>query len=238
MKKTHLIALLVIATATLTIALRDNPEAAKQTAVIAKDPATKAARERTLDNSTTAVELSPDTFKDFTTRPFEPSVSSDRYQWTAEDGRKPQVIRKLAHNALEEARMADENHAVHKRQLVYITQSLSDSIKEADSEGRPLESHSIPSLDGQELEVEVMMVDHAVSGVDGVVYGKLRGVPDSTVTIAYSDKSECFSVLSPSQDFFLQGEPREPGEIVVKSFDPGRMATGCGQHVRPFETGE
>lgn len=238
MKKTHLFAIAAIAAVGVTIALRDKPETARPPAVVAKDPATKASRERTGEKSTTAGELSPDTFGDFTTRPFEPSVSSDRYQWTAEDGRKPQVIRKLAHNQLEESRMAEENHAVHKRQLVYITRSLSDAIKEADSEGRPLESHSIPSLDGQELEVEVMKVDHAASGVDGVVYGKLRGVPDSTVTIAYSDRSECFSVLSPSQDFFLQGEPREPGEIVVKSFDPGRMANECGPHVRPFETGE
>lgn len=238
MKKTHLFAIIAISAVGFAIALRDEPVSAGSAPVVAKDPATKASRDRTDERSTTAGELSPDTFGDFTTRPFEPSVSSDRYQWTAEDGRKPQVIRKLAHNQLEESRMAEENHAVHKRQLVYITRSLSDAIKDAASEGLQLVSHSIPSLDGQELEVEVTNVDHAVSGVDGVVYGKLRGVPDSTVTIAYSGKSECFSVLSPSQDFFLQGEPREPGEIVVKSFDPGRMASECGQHVRPFETGD
>src|SRR5258706_1267450 len=43
------------------------------------------------------------------TRPFAVARTAEYFQWTAEDGRDTNVIRRLAHNDLEYGRMVEEN---------------------------------------------------------------------------------------------------------------------------------
>src|SRR5262249_28813495 len=59
------------------------------------------------------------TYSDFQRHPFNVSLSRAACEWTAEDGRDTNVIRRLAHNELEYARMFDENSRIFRRQLVY-----------------------------------------------------------------------------------------------------------------------
>ena len=49
------------------------------------------------------------------------------------------------------------------------------------------------------------------------------------VTLAFKGGREAFTVLSPEDDLYLQADPREPGELIVKRIDPDTYVVGkCG----------
>src|ERR1041385_6132552 len=48
-------------------------------------------------------------FPDFQVRPFAVVKETSANQWTAEDGKDPNVVRRLAHNPMEEARLLRDN---------------------------------------------------------------------------------------------------------------------------------
>ena len=56
--------------------------------------------------------------------------------------------------------------------------------------------------------------------------GKLVGNDDSLVTLAFIDGREAFTILSPKENIFLVGEPREDGQVIVKVIDPNTYGVG------------
>ena len=168
-------------------------------------------------------------FAGFRKRPFAVAEKSADYQWTAEDGKQPDVIRQLAHNELEYERLAEENARILRRQLVYAGQTADQFIQQSRLSGEPIRQFTLPGLDGKEFRVEISQMDLSPSGQQGTFSGHLAGRLDSMVTFAFKGGREGFTVLSPADDTYLVGEPREPGELIVKSINPATYVVGvCG----------
>jgi hypothetical protein len=62
-------------------------------------------------------------------------------------------------------------------------------------------------------------LDVEPSGLSGSFGGHVAGRPKSLATLAFIRGREAFTVVSPDDDIFLQGHPRESGELLVTSFD-------------------
>jgi hypothetical protein len=148
--------------------------------------------------------------------------TSAQHEWTDADGKADAVIRQLAHNDLEAARMLDENPTIFRRQLVYRKQTMSDLAQHALASGEPIRELLVPGLDGQEFHVEVRDVEFTDGGANGTFSGHLLGQPDSMVTLAFKGRREAFTIVSSAQNIFLAAEAREPGEVVVKQIDPAK----------------
>ena len=152
--------------------------------------------------------------------PFPAAQTNGAFAWTAEDGKDTNVIRRLAHNELEYQRMVNENPTIYRRQLVYHPAGFTVQAQSAVQAGHSIQQITLPGLDGQELQVVVTKTDFESGGDKGLFYGKLPGDPNSLVTAAFINGREAFTVASPQNNLYLQGEAREPGEIVVKRIDP------------------
>ena len=162
-------------------------------------------------------------------RPFAVARESGSLQWTAEDGKDANVIRRLAHNDLEVQRMNEENARIIRRQLVYRAETAAMLVQQSKLTGEPVRQLTLPGLDGQLVQFEVERADLSPSGQQGTFTGYVAGKPDSMVTLAFKGGREAFTINSPSDNLYLQGEPREPGEVIVKSFDPDKYITAvCG----------
>ena len=172
----------------------------------------------------------------FQLRPFAVVKETDEYQWTAEDGRDASVIRQLAHNEVEVRRLTEENLRVKRRQLVYCKTPVWGLVEQAKATDERLQKLTLPGLDGQVLEMEVTRADLAPSGLSGTFAGNITGHGKSLVTLAFKQGREAFTVESPEQGIFLQGHPREPGEIMITSFDPDVYLPLPGGE--PIKTGE
>jgi hypothetical protein len=169
------------------------------------------------------------TYASFQKRPFQVATASNGYEWTAEDGKNTNVIRQLAHNDLEYQRMLEENSRIIRRQLVYDKDTAAALIERAKLTGEPIRRLTLPGLDGQEVEFEITKADLSPSGLQGTFAGHIAGRPDSMVTMAFKGGREAFTVMSPSDGLYLQGDPHEPGDLIVKSFDPDTYVLGvCG----------
>jgi hypothetical protein len=84
-------------------------------------------------------------------------------------------------------------------------------------------------LDGQEVQFEITKADVNPSGQQGTFAGRVAGHDDSLVTLAFKGGREAFTVMSPSENLFLQGDPHEPGDLIVKSINPETYVLGvCG----------
>jgi len=168
-------------------------------------------------------------FAGFRKHPFAVTQKSADYQWTAEDGKQPDAIRQLAHNELEYERMAEESARISRRQLVYVRETADQLVQQSRLSGEPLRQFTLPGLDGKEFRVEITQTDLSPSGQQGTFSGHLVGHLDSMVTFAFKGGREAFTVLSPSDGTCLVGEPREPGELIVKSINPATYVVGvCG----------
>jgi hypothetical protein len=168
-------------------------------------------------------------FASFQKHPFASQRESEAFGWTAEDGKNPGVIRQLAHNELEFERMAEESARIFRRQLVYHKDTADAQIERAKLTGEPIRQFALPGLDGQEVQFEITKADLSPSGQQGAFAGHVAGRLDSMVTFAFKGGREAFTVLSPSDGIYLVGEPREPGELIVKSINPTNYVVGvCG----------
>jgi hypothetical protein len=168
-------------------------------------------------------------FADFQKHPFATAHETAAFAWTAEDGKKPEIVRQFAHNELEFERLAEENDRIYRRQLVYAKETADMLVQQSRASGQPLLHLTLPGFDGQEFSVDVTRSDLNPSGLQGAFTGHVAGKLDSTVTLAFKNKVEAFTILSPSDNTYLVGEPREPGEIIVKSINPATYVVGnCG----------
>jgi hypothetical protein len=168
-------------------------------------------------------------FPSFQRHPFVVAQATNGYGWTAEDGRDPTVIRRLAHNELEFQRLAEETARISGRQLVYVDKTADLLVQESRLSGEPIRQLLLPGLAGQKFQFEITESDLSPSGEQGTFTGHIAGEPDSTVTLAYKNGREAFTILSPATRTYVVGEPREPGEVIVKSVDPATYVVGtCG----------
>jgi hypothetical protein len=162
-------------------------------------------------------------------RPLPVASESAAHEWTGEDATDVEVIQKIARNPDQAIWMIEENERIHRRQLVYRKETAGKLVQKARLRGEPVTGFILPSLDGHELVVEVISSDLAPSGQTGSFHGRLAGRPDSLVTLAFQFGREAFTVLSPEDDLYIQADPREPGELIVKTINPATYIQGhCG----------
>lgn len=162
---------------------------------------------------------------DFQMRPFPVAYESSNVQWTLADGKDTNVIRQLAHNPLEFARMVEENPRIFRRQLVYLKDPATAVFERSKLTGETVQQLTLPGLDGQELQFQIVKRD-AHSSRQGMFSGHLAGNNDSLVTLAFMDGREAFTILAPKENIFLVGEPREDGQVIVKAIDPNTYGVG------------
>ncbi len=165
---------------------------------------------------------------DFQLRPFPVANESKSHQWTSADGKDTNVIRQLAHNPLEYARMVEENSRIKRRQLVYRKETVPQLLQQLQPAGARLQSFTLPGLDGAEFEVEV--TDTKVNGAaqSGSVNGRVKGRSGSMVSVGFYNGSESFNLLSPEDGVYLTADAREPGEVIVKEIDPDKYSPPAG----------
>lgn len=162
----------------------------------------------------------------FQKRPFPVAYQSPNFQWTLADGKNTNVIRKLAHNRLEYDRMVRENPRIFRRELVYLKVTAASVFERAKLTGKPVQKLTLPGVDGQELQFQIVKRDSNGSSRVGMFSGHLTGNKDSLVTLAFQDGREAFTVISPKQNIYVVGEPREDGQVIVKAIDPSTYGVG------------
>ncbi|MEK7780196.1 MAG: hypothetical protein AAB370_01685 [Verrucomicrobiota bacterium] len=171
--------------------------------------------------TTPRVAASPITNRaDFQLRPFPVANESTAHQWTSEDGKDTNVIQRLAHNDLEYQRMVEENNRIKRRQLVYRKDTAAALLQRSRLSGESVTQLTLPGFDGQEYQINIDRADLEASKQSGTFTGRLADKPNSIVTVAFKFGREAFTVMSPEDGTYLQGHPREPGEIIITSFDP------------------
>jgi hypothetical protein len=163
---------------------------------------------------------------DFKERPLRVAYESPNFQWTLEDGKDTNIIRQLAHNPLEYQRMVDENPRIFRRELVYLKETAASVFEEAKLTGQPVQQLTLPGADGRELQFAIVQSEGNGSSRQGTFYGHLAGNLDSQVSLAFMDGREAFTVLSPKDNIYVVGEPREPGQVIVKAIDPNTYGMG------------
>ena len=162
----------------------------------------------------------------FQKRPFPVAYESPNTQWTLADGKDTNVIRQLAHNPLEYDRMVEENPRIFRRQLVYLKEPAAAVFETARLTGTPVQQLTLPGVDGQELQFQIVKSEGNGSSRQGMFSGHLVGNLDSMVTLAFQDGREAFTVLSPKGNIYLVGEPRENGQVIVKAINPDTYGVG------------
>lgn len=159
-------------------------------------------------------------------RPLPVGIESTNNQWALADGKDTNIIRQLAHNPLEYARMVDENARIFRRQLVYLKETTASVFEQAKLTGASVTQLTLPALDGQELTFEIARREGGDSSRQGRFSGHLASNPDSLVTMAFEDGREAFTILSPRDNVFVVAEPRENGQVIVKAIDPNTYGVG------------
>ena len=162
-------------------------------------------------------------------RPLPVSLTSASHEWTLGDASDPAIIEQIAHNPDEAIRMIEENDRIHRRQLVYRNETAAAVVQQAMAQGEKVRQLTLPGLDGKELVFVIERADLAPSGQTGTFTGHLAGNPNSQVSLGYKFGREAFTVISPDDNLYLQADPREPGELIVKAIDPQTYIQGtCG----------
>jgi hypothetical protein len=159
-----------------------------------------------------------------------PSPSTPSFQERIADGKDTNSIRKWAHNELEVKRMLDENDRIYRRQLVGLKETVAALVERNRLTGEQIRQLTLPGLDGQEIAFEVKGADIAPSGLRGTFYGRVAGRPDSMVTLAFLQRRQAYTILSPADKLYLDVEPHDPGDVIVKSINLEKYGAGlCGK---------
>jgi len=218
-----LVAVLALVMVGIATRSRSRAQVAQPTGKPVAQAATNSPAAAIAPTNVTAATVAPRTVTtnlSFQLRPFGVTRTSETCEWTGEDGKDTNVIRRLAHNELEYQRMVEENNRIQRRQLVYRKDTAAAVMQRARFTGERVTQLTLPGFDGQELQFVVQRADLEASKQVGTFAGHLAGRPDSLVTLAYKFGREAFTVMSPDDAIYLQGHPRESGEIILTSFDP------------------
>lgn len=170
----------------------------------------------------------PANYPDFKKRPLPVAYESTNSQWTLADGKDTNVIRQLAHNPLEYARMVEENSRIIKRELVYRKETVPQLLQQLLPAGQRLQSFTLPGVDGSEFEVEVTETHVNGMAQSGSVNGRIKGRYGSMVSVGFYNGSESFNIISPEDGVYLTADAREPGEVIVKQIDPDKYSPPAG----------
>lgn len=156
-------------------------------------------------------------------------MTTSTNEWTQGDGKESEVIERIAHNPDEFVNLVEENARIIRRQLVYRKDTAAAVVQRAKLTGQPVTHLTLPALDGREVDMEITRAELAPSGQSGSFIGHIAGKPTSLVTLAFNMGREAFTVSSPEDNFYLQADAHEPGQVIVKSIDPDVYASGtCG----------
>ena len=125
--------------------------------------------------------------------------------------------------------MLKENEKIYRRQLVVLKEPVAAVVERNRLTGERIQQLTLPGLDGQEIIFEVKRADLEPSGRRGTFYGNVAGRLDSMVTLAFKNNVQAFTILSPSDNLYLDVEPHDPGDVIVKSIDLEKYGAGlCG----------
>ena len=125
--------------------------------------------------------------------------------------------------------MLKENEKIYRRQLVVLKEPVAAVVERNRLTGERIQQITLPGLDGQEIIFEVKRADLEPSGLRGTFYGNVAGRLDSMVTLAFKNNVQAFTILSPSDNLYLDVEPHDPGDVIVKSIDLEKYGAGlCG----------
>lgn len=136
------------------------------------------------------------------------------------DGKDMESIRKWAHNDLEVQRMVEENSRITRRQLIELKETAAAVMERSRSTGEEVKQLTLPNFDGKEILFEIKRADLEPSKQVGTFTGQLPNRPNSTVTLSFKFGREAFTVISPDDGLYLQAWPRDPGQVILTSFDP------------------
>jgi len=154
---------------------------------------------------------------DFRLKPFPVTHQSDAFAWTGIDGKTPQAMHDLAHTDAEEERLQFENPWVEKRQLVYCDDYIQTLGKSVAGDPANLKAIRLPGFDGQEFEVDVDRTESPQGVMEWNVAGHLKDRPDTLVSISTVHGYTSIVMIAP--DFYIEGDAREPGEVVLNQID-------------------
>jgi hypothetical protein len=121
-------------------------------------------------------------------------------------------------------RLLEENKRIERRQLVYRKEMVPMLLQKAQGTGQPLQSFTLPGLDGKEFDVEVTQTNFAAGLQGGSVNGRLKGRANSMVSVGFSNGNESFNIISPDDGIYITADAREPGEVMVKEIDPDKYS--------------
>ena len=147
------------------------------------------------------------------------------------DGKDTNSIRQWAHNELEVQRMLNENEKIFRRQLVTLKETVATIVERNRLTGAQISELTLPGLDGQEIKVQVNKSEISPSGQRGSFNGNVAGRPGSMVTLAFLNGRQAYTILSPEDNLYLDVEPHDSGDVIVKAIDPntyGRTAAEGG----------
>ena len=162
-------------------------------------------------------------------RPFEVVRSSDRFEWTGEDGKSDAVIEVLANNDKMVEYFQNVNEWTKRRQLIYVDPQFTADIKSVfDSESNEI---TLPGFDGEEFTVELNL--NATRGDSSELSGSLRGaIPDiegARVVGGADSDTWAFGIYLPDRQYQIQS--RENGEFIISEIDvAARNATIVHDH--------
>lgn len=164
-------------------------------------------------------------FEDFELNPFPITKETSLHAWTSVDGTKSSVVKKLAHNALEEGRLLEENQWVESRELVYRKKTSKDLLTTSLENGEELKEMKVPGPDGVEYTMTVTSLDYETNPegapTEGVVSGYIEEIPNSEALLSFYKGVESGYISSESVN--LNYDSRESGQFSLSSVNIERM---------------
>ena len=149
-------------------------------------------------------------------QPFEPVKTNAGFSWTAEDGRQPEIIRKLSTNPEMASALEEENTFTSRRQLIYAPADFGEKAQKIYS-GEATEI-TLPGFDGETFKVSI---DHITPidtlNVSGSFTGKIEGATESVV-VAASD-NDIWSIGIDIDGKHYQIQSRSQGEWIINDVD-------------------
>ncbi len=178
--------------------------------------------------ATAAEERVLDPIVPYAPRPFPVAQTNQRFQWTNEDGRLPEVYAHLVNNS--DMRQDWDNMAssVLRRQLVYVGPEFTRDIQSA-IDGN-IKEVTLPGFAGTEIVMSVTKHerDHggyaATSIPSGVLTGHLKGDPETDVFIAQIDGATSISYWNMKDGTATEYASRLGDELVITQTDRREFA--------------
>ncbi len=177
-----------------------------------------------------------------TPKPFKVTHATENYQWTAEDGRSPEVMKQLANNSQMYDELERTNSFVTDRSLIYVADGFGERV-EGIFDGS-LEEIVLPGPDGKEFKVKITQFvgDETDAGaqITGAFTGTIDGQPDSIIRGA--SQEDYWSIgITTQEGKNYEIINREHGEWILSAIDQDARAEhdnfGCGSIFSDIDTG-